>query len=125
MQAKTYWVWMLVNATGKEHGYVQAVDPRDALARALTSQTSAGQMLGEQYQIPVAVLDAAPANLDTRYTLTTESLTLQVLKVTCPAEPRHPDDVVGCGSEHVCGPDAEGLFDCGHCGVFFNPRKAY
>lgn len=46
-------------------------------------------------------------------------------KVTCPAHARSADDIVGCGSTNVSGPDKEGLYDCHDCGLFFNPLTAH
>lgn len=121
---KAHWLWHLTGAHGPLHGYVEAIDPRDALSRALTAETGSGRLLGEEHGIPVAVLDGAPGNADTKYEVSGDGFTLRVLKVVCPSEERHTDDVVGCGSTNVSGPDEEGLFDCHDCGVFFNPLTA-
>jgi hypothetical protein len=40
-------------------------------------------------------------------------------EVRCPTSVRYPDDLVGCGSTDVAGPDEEGLYDCRNCGLFF------
>lgn len=122
---KAHWLWQLTGPNGPLQGYVEAIDPRDALSRALTSKTSAGRLLGQENLIPVDVLDGAPGNADTKYEVSGEGFTICVQKVTCPSEARHPDDVVGCGSTNVSGPDEEGLFDCHDCGVFMNPLTAY
>jgi hypothetical protein len=37
----------------------------------------------------------------------------------CPDTVRCSDDVVGCGSLNVTGPDRENLFDCLDCGMWF------
>ncbi|MBU0501441.1 MAG: hypothetical protein KJ558_10120 [Gammaproteobacteria bacterium] len=37
----------------------------------------------------------------------------------CPDTTRNTGDLVGCGSSNVSGPDEEGLYDCGDCGLFF------
>lgn len=29
------------------------------------------------------------------------------------------DDILGCGSTHIGGPDREGFYDCGDCGIWF------
>ena len=42
-----------------------------------------------------------------------------VTSVCCPTGARHKDDLVGCGSTHLRGPDEEGLYDCLECGLFF------
>ena len=43
--------------------------------------------------------------------------------VCCPAESRFKGDVCGCGSENVQGPDAEGVYDCLDCGIFFTAES--
>jgi len=43
--------------------------------------------------------------------------------VSCPAESRFEGDVCGCGSENVQGPDAEGVYDCLECGMFFTAES--
>ena len=46
--------------------------------------------------------------------------------VTCPLgdiqENGEPHTIVGCGSTDVHGPDDEGLYDRGSCGVWFQPE---
>jgi len=39
-------------------------------------------------------------------------------RIRCPAEPADAE-IPGCGSEHVEGPDDEGLYDCLDCGIWF------
>ena len=58
---------------------------------------------------------------------TADILSFKPVKVTpwvcCPAESRFEDDVCGCGSENVQGPDAEGAYDCLDCGIFFTAES--
>lgn len=75
MQSKSTWNWHFTSARETAHGTVEAVDPRDALSRALTSSTPTGRLLGEVHCIPVAVLDVAPANFDDRYELAGDGYT--------------------------------------------------
>lgn len=42
----------------------------------------------------------------------------------CPTEPRYHDDLIGCGSNRLTGPDGEGLYDCCDCGLFFTAEAA-
>lgn len=119
------WLWQLAGTHGPRHGYVAAIDPRDALSRALTSETASGRLLGEEAEIPAEVFHGAPGNFDTKFEVSGKGFTVRVQKVVCPSEARHESDVVGCGSTNVSGPDNEGLFDCQDCGVFFNPMTAY
>ena len=38
----------------------------------------------------------------------------------CPTTKRSPDDIVGCGSTNIGGPDtADGTYDCLDCGIWF------
>ena len=43
--------------------------------------------------------------------------------VKCPDNSRFEDDLVGCGSTDVIGPDEEGFYDCLNCGLFFKPEQ--
>ncbi|HEY5657470.1 MAG TPA: hypothetical protein VIY27_06745 [Myxococcota bacterium] len=46
-----------------------------------------------------------------------------VMTWKCPEKARHPGDIVGCGETFDAEPDAEGLVDCPHCGIWFpTPR---
>ncbi len=58
---------------------------------------------------------------------TADILSFKPVKVTpwvcCPAESRFEGDVCGCGSENVQGPDAEGVYDCLACGMFFTAES--
>lgn len=40
--------------------------------------------------------------------------------IRCPDTARYTEDLVGCGSFNVSGPDNEGIYDCHDCGLFFN-----
>lgn len=122
MQENVNWAWLLIGKKGEVSGYVHAIDPRDALSRALTSETASGRLLGEEQGIPVEVLQQAPCNADEVCEVSGEGFSLKLRKVVCPAEARYPGDIVGCGSANVVGPDHEGLFDCCDCGIFFNPQ---
>lgn len=118
---KARWLWQLTGSHAPMHGYVEAYYPRDALSRALTSKTATGRLLGEEKSIPIDVLYGAPGNADISYEVTDEEFSLRVSKVVCPTKTRHANDVIGCGSTSVSGPDEEGLFDCQDCGIFFQP----
>ena len=45
-------------------------------------------------------------------------------EIRCPSNRRHADDLVGCGSADVAGPDDEGIYDCLGCGLWFTPDAA-
>lgn len=46
------------------------------------------------------------------------------MTITCPTEPQEgvtpADDILGCGSTDVVGPDSEGFYDCRNCGIWFS-----
>jgi len=124
MNTKSLWQWSYSGPKGQFNGYVQAVDPRDALSRALTTETSTGALFGTVHGVPISVLQDAPANHDARYEITSDGYSMLVQKVVCPSSARQTDDIVGCGSANVGSPDDEGLFDCMDCGMYFNPLTA-
>lgn len=121
LMKKAHWAWWYTGPKGIKEGHVEAVDPRDAFSRALTSKTESGQLFGEERGISIDFLHDIPANDSVQYAKAGENFVMEVKKITCPSHSRHADDVVGCGSSHLSGPDEEGLFDCCDCGMFFNP----
>ncbi|WP_157639882.1 hypothetical protein [Burkholderia ubonensis] len=122
---KAHWLWELTGSKGERHGYVQAIDPRDAVSRAFTSNTESGRLLGDELgPSTFDILHDAPGNFDSEFAGTGDGFTIRVKRVSCPTTARHSQDIVGCGSANVNGPDEEGLFDCSECGLFFNPRTA-
>lgn len=46
------------------------------------------------------------------------------MTITCPTNLQEAvtpaDDIVGCGSSDVVGPDDEGFYDCRQCGIWFS-----
>lgn len=72
------WAWELISARGRISGNVMAYDPRDAMTRALTSETSAGKLLGEEFAIPVDALAQVPANFLKHYELQGDGFRLRV-----------------------------------------------
>lgn len=78
------WRWSLTSPKGQFTGAVQAMDPRDALSRTLTSITPAGNLLGIEHAIPVAVIDEAPGNADTFYAAQGAAFSITVRKGATP-----------------------------------------
>ncbi|WP_425952948.1 hypothetical protein [Ralstonia pseudosolanacearum] len=78
------WVWSIVGKRGKFFGVlfgeVIAVDPRDALSRALTSAAGKDSLVAEVCNVPVEVLDEAPCNGDTSLDIELEHLTIKLRK---------------------------------------------
>lgn len=74
------WLWSYRSANGSFGGSVAGCDPRDAVARVLTSTTSAGRLFGEEHGIPLDVLDEAPGNGDSQYTANGQGFSLAVTK---------------------------------------------
>lgn len=46
------------------------------------------------------------------------------MKFICPNWPEEGAavEITGCGREFEAEPDDEGLLDCPHCGIWFNPN---
>lgn len=78
------WNWALKSPKGQFTGAVQAMDPRDALSRALTSVTPRGSLLGIEHAIPVSVIDEAPGNADTFYAAQGAAFSITVRKGATP-----------------------------------------
>lgn len=76
------WNWELTSPKGLFSGTVQAMDSRDALSRALTSITPAGNLLGIEHAIPVAVIDEAPGNFETFYATEGAAFSITVRKAS-------------------------------------------
>lgn len=49
------------------------------------------------------------------------------MTITCPTATHALDGtehtIIGCGSTNVTGPDDEGLYDCGSCGIWLDPSR--
>ena len=116
---KAQWAWSLDTKQGQQAGYLLAVDARDAVSRMLVSTDSSGRFLGEVHAVPPGLIQEVPANASTQFTGTFEGGTLVVQKVVCPDTLGQLEDIQGCGSSSVVGPDEEGFFDCNACGLFF------
>lgn len=78
------WNWELTSPKGHFSGAVHAMDPRDAISRALTSITPAGNLLGIEHDIPVTVIDEAPGNFETFYAAEGASFSIAVRKEATP-----------------------------------------
>ncbi|MBK3780083.1 hypothetical protein G3A43_07420 [Paraburkholderia aspalathi] len=55
--------WQFSNKFGRFSGYLDAVDPRDAVSRVMTQDIArTGMLFGQEYSVPLEVIDAAPGN---------------------------------------------------------------
>lgn len=122
---KISWFWQLLSGQSLIDGFIEASTLRDAVSRVITHEIEPGVLVGNKFKIPPRVLHEATADLDMQYEASGEGFTIRIRKIVCPTEKRHPEDIVGCGSSDVSGPDEEGLYDCHACGMFFDPRTAY
>jgi hypothetical protein len=72
-------------------------------------------------------LDGVIQAFDDRLSALPDTVTVEIdgktYKLRCPDENRGEDDVVGCGSDKVTGPNGEGLYDC-ECGMWFDLKAA-
>lgn len=74
------WQWFMSSQKGSACGMVAAMDPRDAVARALTTTDGRGRLLGERHCIPSDLLAEVPANAQDRYLVQAESYMLAVFR---------------------------------------------
>lgn len=78
------WNWELTSPKGHFSGAVHAMDPRDALSRALTSFTHGANLLGIEHAIVLSVIDQAPANFETFYAAEGAAFSITVRKGATP-----------------------------------------
>lgn len=80
------WVYSIISKTTESHGVfigeVIAMDPRDALSRALTTHAGNGMMIGQYCNVPDDVILDAPGNFDTSYEIALEHVEIKVCKVS-------------------------------------------
>jgi hypothetical protein len=63
MQGKGQWHWEFSNKYGRFSGYLDAVDPRDAVSRVLTqSVVFSGLLFGQEYGVPIDVIANTPGS---------------------------------------------------------------
>jgi len=67
---------------GVSVGEVIAIDPRDALSRALTADAGNGQLVAEICRVPIDVIDNAPGNGDTTLDIELEHLMIKLRKTS-------------------------------------------
>lgn len=66
-QKATTWAWTVIARGMYVTGRVTACDPRDAVSRAMTSDAPDGQMVGQHFSVPAALIDGVPGNGDLFY----------------------------------------------------------
>ena len=77
---KDVWFWSIEGGFGKREGRVQAIDPRDAVSRALTSEMGDGRLIGEALGVPLTFVAAAPGNASTAFRHEEDGVVLTVRK---------------------------------------------
>lgn len=80
------WVWSVTSKkgtlAGAFFGEVIAIDPRDALSRALTSDAGNGQFVATVCGIPIDVIAEAPGNFDTTLDIHLEHVAIKLRKTS-------------------------------------------
>lgn len=74
------WFWLVEGRFGRREGEVRAVDPRDAVSRALTSKTDDGRLIGDALRVPMTFLTEAPGNAETEFRHEEDGIMLTVRK---------------------------------------------
>ena len=77
---KDVWFWSIEGGFGKREGRVQAIGPRDAVSRALTSEMGDGRLIGEALGVPLTFVAAAPGNASTAFRHEEDGVVLTVRK---------------------------------------------
>lgn len=81
LSEKATWQWCLEGHFGKYEGTVEAVDPRDAVSRALTSKMEDGRLYGEVCGVPLSFIDAATGNFDPSFAYAENGIKLSVQRL--------------------------------------------
>lgn len=72
------WGWRIQQGAIVLTGSVQAVDPRDALSRALCTGFTQDRLVGEALGVPLEVLYHAPANASVSYDVVVDGVSIAV-----------------------------------------------
>lgn len=80
----TPWSWCVGRDGKYDFGQVNAVDPRDAVSRALTSTGLSGRLVGEEWSVPIEILARAPGNSDRAWRLTLDGAFVGVERIVQP-----------------------------------------
>jgi hypothetical protein len=82
MQSKAQWHWNLKNKFGRFSGYIDGIDPRDAVSRVLTQTIACSDRLfGEKYEVSIDFIRRAPGNFDTKFEVEEDGCTLCVQRL--------------------------------------------
>lgn len=89
MNPAATWFYTLIGNGQVITGEVAAVDPRDAVSRALTTSNTDGKMHGQQLGVNMDLLHAVPANFDKFYEVKSDATYISVREQSyVPAAPR-------------------------------------
>lgn len=82
MNTAAQYYWTFANRFGRFSGYLSAVDPRDCVSRILTQDIAfSAKLFGEEYEVPLDVLQAAPGNGALKYEANTDAYALCVQRL--------------------------------------------
>jgi hypothetical protein len=83
MSTAAQYYWNFSNKFGQFSGYLNAVDARDAVSHILTQDIAfSAKLFGEEYEVPIEVLDGAPGNLTPLYEATTDNYAFRVQRLS-------------------------------------------
>lgn len=80
------WKFCVRNATESLRLDVPAVDPRDAVSKGLTARHSRGKLVGHHFEVPISVLQSAPGNADTSFSISCGELHVRVDVIPTPLD---------------------------------------
>lgn len=74
--------WQFSNKHGHFSGYLDAVDPRDAVSRVMTQSVAFSSLLfGQEYEVPIEVIDHAPGNAQRIYESEQDGYSIRVVRL--------------------------------------------
>ena len=82
MSTAAQYYWTFANKFGRFSGYLNAVDLRDCVSRIMTQDIAfSTKLFGEEYEIPIDVIQAAPGNSALKYEAKTGDYALCVQRL--------------------------------------------
>ena len=82
MSTSAQYYWTFANRFGRFSGYLTAQDPRDCVSRIMTQDIAfSAKLFGEEYEVPIDVIQAAPGNGALKYEAKTVDYALCVQRL--------------------------------------------